>query len=87
MEANEFQPIRKGKGKEKLRKDDKRKLFKKFIDSHLQRDGVFLLTLININAGELTSAHITARLWTIYLKNAESLKELTSIKSRDVPFQ
>ena len=78
MEDSDVEAIKKrrnkGKNKTKLTKDEKRSHYHRFIDNLLRRDGVFLLALININAGELASAHITARLWRIYIEKVETTK-------------
>ena len=46
---------------------DERKLIKEFITNVIRRDGVFVLYMIGMNAGELTAGQIMCGMWDIYL--------------------
>ncbi|KER33113.1 hypothetical protein T265_01004 [Opisthorchis viverrini] len=37
-----------------------------FVDSYLRQDGVFILRLVGLNAGELVASEIVERLWSLY---------------------
>ncbi len=44
-----------------------RKRSDRFADTYLRQDGVFILRIIALNAGELVTAEIVERLWSMYL--------------------
>ena len=59
------------KGKESFREWDNveaHKQRRKFTVNHLRRDGVFILNLIEKNAGEFAAAKIASHMWKLFLK-------------------
>ncbi|KAL3310425.1 Innexin inx3 [Cichlidogyrus casuarinus] len=44
-------------------------LIRAFVEKHLMMDGVFLLRLVALNAGELVAGNLITCLWTLYKNN------------------
>lgn len=58
--------------------DTDRYTTKKFVSKYLRTDGVFLMHMVSINAGELVASRLIVELWSIYRHKGISTKEVCS---------
>jgi len=49
-------------------KEKHRELIANFVDKFLRHDGIFILYIISLNAGDLVATDVVSELWEIYTK-------------------